>query len=113
MNPGMQVLLGALGGFVGSGVRVGIGILLPPRDCSIHNVCTSDADVTLHRFPLATFVVNVVGTAILGLVARISLRQQWDPAVLVVIGSGFCGGLTTMSSYVRIVLAESHAHMCD
>jgi fluoride exporter len=50
-------------------------------------------------FPVATFLVNVVGTVILGAVA--ALPTGWLPShdlVKPAIGTGFCGGLTTFST---------------
>lgn len=55
---------------------------------------------TIHGFPSATFVVNVVGSFILGLLTQLSLKLNWSPYVLAALGTGFCGGLTTMSSFI-------------
>lgn len=51
-------------------------------------------------FPAATFTANVVGCFILGLLTQLSLRLGWPPYVLAALGTGFCGGLTTMSSFI-------------
>ena len=52
-------------------------------------------------FPWGTFGVNVVGSALLGF-----LVASWsrDGAVATLVGVGFCGALTTFSSYAW----ESH-----
>jgi CrcB protein len=53
---------------------------------------------------LGTLVVNVAGSAVLGVL--LGLRDV-SPAVLAVVGTGFCGSLTTFSTYgsdvVRLV----------
>jgi CrcB protein len=61
------------------------------------------------RFPLGTFTVNVFGSFILGLVAATVV-----PGTVVdsIVGTGFCGALTTYStfSYETLRLLERRAH---
>jgi CrcB protein len=47
-------------------------------------------------FPWGTFIVNVSGSALLGLLAA---RWHSTSAVLALFGIGFCGSLTTFSSF--------------
>ena len=52
-------------------------------------------------FPWGTFVVNVSGSALLGLLAATCLGSA-DPARrlwYVLLGTGFCGGFTTFSTF--------------
>ncbi|MCX4747701.1 fluoride efflux transporter CrcB [Kitasatospora sp. NBC_01287] len=62
-------------------------------------------------FPWGTFAVNLFGTVVLGLVTGVVLAgaasQQWQ----LLVGTGFCGALTTYStfSYETLRLAESGA----
>ncbi len=59
------------------------------------------------RFPWGTFVVNVVGSFVLGLITP----QVAEPVVTALVGLGFCGALTTYStfSYETFVLLEKRA----
>lgn len=45
--------------------------------------------------PWGTFLVNVVGSALLGLV----VGSAAPPAVMALVGTGFCGALTTYSTF--------------
>lgn len=54
-------------------------------------------------FPFGTFTVNMVGTAILAGTVIAQQRQDWNPTgcqILRGIGDGFCGCLTTVSTWV-------------
>jgi fluoride exporter len=60
------------------------------------------------RFPWGTFAVNVVGSLILGMVATAA-----GPSLLTLVGTGFCGALTTYStfSYETVALIEGRARL--
>ena len=52
-------------------------------------------------FPWATFLINVLGSALLGVVAAACLNHP-DPARrnwYLLLGTGFCGGFTTFSTF--------------
>lgn len=51
--------------------------------------------VDIEAFPVGTFVVNVVGTFVLGLVAFTGVGGD----VLLLVGVGACGAFTTFSSF--------------
>ena len=73
MNLLLVVLVAGLGGFI----RYAVEYHLPPVGSS--------------AFPRATFLVNVVGAFLLGLVMALPGEAQ------VIFGIGFCGALTTFS----------------
>jgi len=51
-------------------------------------------------FPVGTLVVNLLGSFIVGLVMTFSLeRGLISPEVRFLLGTGFCGGFTTMSTF--------------
>jgi fluoride exporter len=84
------------GGAIGAAARYGTGLALPTN---------------LDAFPVATFLVNVVGTVILGAVA--ALPADWLAAhelTRPAIGTGFCGGLTTFSTMTLEIYQRSAAH---
>jgi CrcB protein len=62
-------------------------------------------------FPWGTFTVNVVGSLILGALTGAVLSGAAGPGVQLLLGTGFCGALTTYStlSYETLRLAETGA----
>jgi CrcB protein len=62
-------------------------------------------------FPWGTFTVNVVGCLILGLVTGAVTEGAAGSSVRLLLGTGFCGALTTYStfSYETLRLAERGA----
>ncbi|MQS13006.1 fluoride efflux transporter CrcB [Streptomyces kaniharaensis] len=62
-------------------------------------------------FPWGTFVVNVFGCLVLGLVTGAVAAGAASPHVQVLLGTGFCGALTTYStfSYETLRLVETGA----
>lgn len=75
-----RLLLVALGGSLGTAVRLGIGMLIP------------DAA----GIPLATLAVNVLGALLIGVLA---VRLPASSAVRVFLGTGILGGFTTYSAF--------------
>ncbi len=55
-------------------------------------------DRTDGLFPFGTFSVNVAGSLVLGVVAGLVLRHGYPARFEAVLGTGFCGGLTTWST---------------
>jgi CrcB protein len=60
-------------------------------------------------FPWGTFAVNVSGSAILGLVVGAAAEGALSAHVQLLLGTGFCGALTTYStfSYETLRLVEN------
>ncbi|MET8838087.1 fluoride efflux transporter CrcB [Micromonospora sp. NPDC004540] len=76
----MTVLLIALGAALGAPLRYLTDRAVQARHGS--------------RFPWGTLTVNVVGSLVLGAVAAVPA----SPAVTALVGTGFCGALTTWST---------------
>jgi fluoride exporter len=52
------------------------------------------------RFPYGTFVINITGSFLIGLVfAWLTVRTNWGPNWRYLIPIGFIGGYTTFSSF--------------
>lgn len=76
-------LLVGLGGALGSMLRYAAYLL-----------------ITVKHFPFGTFLVNIIGSFIIGIVLALSLKDEsflnnWK----VFLATGICGGFTTFSSF--------------
>ena len=58
----------------------------------------------IHRFPLATLLVNVLGSAALGAALALTGGASYPAEARQLVG-GFCGGFTTFSSFAVQTLA--------
>jgi CrcB protein len=76
----------------------------------------SDRAIQSHHdtvFPWGTFTVNVLGSLILGVVTGAVTAGNASPQVQLALGTGFCGALTTYStfSYETLRLLEDDARL--
>jgi len=75
-----------LGGFFGSIARFWLGSYITYRAGA--------------RFPYGTFVINITGSFLIGLVVTLlAERTHWSPNLLYLIPVGFIGGYTTFSTF--------------
>lgn len=70
-----------------------------------------DQAVTRRRgkpFPAGTWLINITGSFVLGLLTGFAAHHGLSPHVVAVLGVGFCGGYTTFStfSYETVRLTE-------
>ena len=76
-----------LGGLLGSLARYKLGGLV------LHHTSS-------WRFPLSTFAVNLLGCALVGVLAGIAEhRHGLSPTARLFLITGFCGGFTTFSAF--------------
>ncbi|MBL8962019.1 MAG: fluoride efflux transporter CrcB [Gemmatimonadetes bacterium] len=81
----LPLLSVALGSAIGGVARFLIGGALQRADST---------------FPSGTLAVNIVGSFILGGVARYAaMTPTFSPELRLLLGAGFCGGLTTFSTF--------------
>jgi CrcB protein len=82
-----QILLVGLGGFIGSAARYKLGGLV------LHHTAN-------WRFPLVTFIVNVLGCFIIGALSGLAERHGFLSAnARVLLFPGLLGGFTTFSAF--------------
>jgi len=87
-----QIILVALGGGLGSVCRFLISVALPKFTLTSPWVVTS--------FPLATFVINISGCFLVGLIsAYFNEHSNLSPNLKLLLIMGFCGGFTTFSTF--------------
>ena len=81
-----NVLAVGAGGFAGALARYGVALLV--------------ARVWSREFPLATLLINVSGSFVLGLFSTWAAgRTGLDPAWRLLVGTGFVGAYTTFSTF--------------
>lgn len=83
MNLGIVALTILAGGF-GAGLRYGASRIRPPKK---------------DGFPYSVFVVNILGSLLLGIITALCSRTFLSPEWGFVLAVGFCGGFTTMSTF--------------
>ena len=81
----MTLLLVVAGAFVGAPLRYLTDRFVQSRHRSV--------------LPWGTFVVNVLGSLVLGVVMGASAAAGWPSWVTAAAGTGFCGALTTFSTF--------------
>ena len=93
----MTVVLVLLGGALGAPVRYVVDLMVQSRHDSV--------------LPWGTFVVNAAGSLVLGATAGGVVAAGGPDWVLTLAGTGFCGALTTFStfSFETVRLAEERA----
>ena len=81
----MNFLLVFIGGGIGSILRFAIGLMMQKSSLSL---------------PIATLIANLLACAIFALVlSGYSIRQNAHPGLTLFLLSGFCGGLSTFSTF--------------
>ncbi|MFN8543591.1 MAG: fluoride efflux transporter CrcB [Candidatus Binatia bacterium] len=92
---GWEVLWVALGGSIGAVVRYVLGVWIGSRIATV--------------FPFATFLINVTGSAALGLLIGTAESRGLPPFMRPLVAVGFLGAYTTFStfSYETLRLAEA------
>lgn len=87
-----------LGGSLGAAARFILGKMINKR---VHRI---------PLFPLGTWVINISGSFLLGLLANLHLSNQISEGIWLFAGVGFCGAYTTFSTfgYETITLIQDH-----
>lgn len=83
----MPYLLVGLGGFLGANARFVVGRLV--------------AAVSDTRFPLGTFVINMSGSFLIGVLATVTIQKAGPTSedLRLALGVGFLGAFTTFSTF--------------
>lgn len=83
-----MIWLVGLGGSLGAAVRFLLGAMINKRRPQI-----------VHSFPLGTWVINISGSFLLGLLANLHMANRMDEWLWYFAGVGFCGAYTTFSTF--------------
>lgn len=81
----MTIAMVLLGGAIGAPLRYLTDLIVQSRHDSV--------------FPWGTFTVNVLGSLILGVTAAVVIDLGSPSWLLALVGTGFCGALTTFSTF--------------
>ena len=82
-----EVLLVATGGAVGSAMRYLVGKVA--------------GQLFTGSFPLGTFIANIVGCFVIGVLTGLVSSNVVSPQMKLLLVTGFCGGFTTFSSFAN------------
>jgi CrcB protein len=99
MSPRIQLQMAMfVGGMIGALARAGLGRWWPFDG---------------HGWPWATFIANVVGTGALGyFITRLQERLPPSTFRRPLLGTGFCGALTTFSTLqIEVIKLVRHGHV--
>ena len=80
----MNVIIVGLGGAIGAICRYLI-TLLPVNPGN--------------GFPMKTFLINVIGSFVIGFIAALAAKNALNPKAVLFLKVGICGGFTTFSSF--------------
>ncbi|KFZ43566.1 fluoride efflux transporter CrcB [Anoxybacillus flavithermus] len=83
----------AFGGALGALCRYGVALIFP-----------------FLTFPWGTLTVNYIGSFLLGALTSYVGKRKMAEWLRLAIGTGFCGGLTTMSTFSKETIALWHTH---
>lgn len=75
-----------IGGFIGTSLR--------------YLIDTSIKQNTETNFPLSTFLINILGSFILGIVSELSINSIGKHEINILLSIGLCGGFTTFSTFM-------------
>lgn len=78
-------LLVGIGGFAGSYLRYFLSVQIEQK--------------ILSSYPFGTFIVNIAGCFIIGMLYAMTTRFNLAPEYRLFLATGFCGGFTTFSSF--------------
>jgi fluoride exporter len=101
MSHGLSLsLMVGVGGFAGSVARYGLSLA---------------AQRLLIQWPAGTLAANILGCFVIGIITAVSARgETLSPEARLVLAAGFCGGFTTMSSFVyetaAMIRASEYLH---
>ncbi|MBB6175977.1 CrcB protein [Anoxybacillus tengchongensis] len=83
----------AIGGAFGALCRYGVALIFP-----------------FLTFPWGTLMVNYIGSFLLGALTSYVGKRKMAEWLRLAIGTGFCGGLTTMSTFSKETVTLWHTH---
>lgn len=81
----LNCVIVGLGGFIGTVLRYLIGVI-PVKETT--------------TFPIKTFIINIVGAFVIGLIATFAAKNSdINPRLILFLKVGLCGGFTTFSTF--------------
>ncbi|OYP41864.1 camphor resistance protein CrcB [Prevotella sp. P3-120] len=82
-----QLLLVCVGSFFGGGLR--------------YLVSKFTSQWLAFTFPMGTFIVNVLGCFLIGILSGCAIGGHLSPNAKLLLVTGFCGGFTTFSTFMN------------